>query len=223
MKSPTADVAMTVMFSRGQARADAQAAGFFPTSDDRDLAVKALAWAREVYVAKPVEERSDFEHNMAVAAKGDIMRLKNSGLAAYIVAGYLKEQERLTRLKAFRGRDMTASAHFGAVGEKLMIKAVVVGVRTIDGLYGTTTMIKLLTEDGNVGVWFASNAPEALEKAMDAEEPATFTLIVTVKGHDAYKDIKQTQLTRCKLIDDSEVEKETKKLAKEKAKKAKAD
>lgn len=222
MKSPTADVAMTVMFSRGQARADAQAAGFFPTSDDRDLAVKALAWARETFGSKPVEERSDFEHNMAVAAKGDIMRLKNSGLAAYIVAGYLKEQERLTRLKAFAGRDMTTSAHFGAVGEKLMIKAVVIGVRQIDGLYGTTTMIKLLTEEGNVAVWFASNAPEALEKAMEAEEPATFTIIAGVKGHDAYNGIQQTQLTRCKLVDAADIEKEEKKLAKEKAKKAKA-
>lgn len=221
MKTATADLALNVMFSRNRERRAFQEAGYFPNDDDMQLAVKALAWARETFGAKPVEERSDFEHNMAVASKGNVLNLKNSGLAAYIIAGYLKEQERLARAKAFRGRDMTASKHFGAVGEKLMLQAVVVGVKKIEGFYGTTTMIKLLTEDGNVAVWFASNAPEALEKAMETEEPATFTIVATVKDHDDYKDIKQTQLTRCKVVEAADVEKEAKKLAKEKAKKAK--
>lgn len=221
MKTATADRALTVMFSRSKERRDWQEAGFFPTDDDTQIAIKALEWARETFGAKPAEERSDFEHNMYVASKGNVMNLKNSGLAAYIVAGYLKEQERLARAKAFRGRDMTASQHFGVVGEKLMLQAVVVGVKKIEGFYGTTTMIKLLTEDGNVAVWFASNAPEALETAMEAGEPATFTLVATVKDHDSYNDIKQTQLTRCKLVEAADVEKEAKKLAKEKAKKAK--
>jgi hypothetical protein len=221
MKTATADLAMTVMFSRYESRREWQAAGFFPTDDDTQLAVKALEWARETFGSKPAEERNDFEHNMHVASKGDVMNLKNSGLAAYIVAGYLKEQERLVRAKAFRGRDLTASRHFGDVGEKVLFKAVVIDVKHIDSQYGTTTLVKLLTEDGNVATWFASNAPESVENAMNAEEPPVFNIVGTIKDHGVFKDVQQTQLTRCKVVDDADLEKEVKKLAKEKAKKAK--
>lgn len=85
------------------------------------------------------------------------------------------------------------SGHVGTVGEKIEFGATVEGVRSFEGGYGTTFVVRFRDAGGNLIVWFASNPPDCIE------EGAKVSVVGTVKAHDTYADEKQTLVTRCKV------------------------
>lgn len=81
----------------------------------------------------------------------------------------------------------------GEVGDKIQIAIEIDSVRTLEGLYGYTYLYRLIDVDGNVFTWFASK---------DALRGLTgrIALKATVKRLDEYKGVKQTVITRAKVI-----------------------
>lgn len=84
------------------------------------------------------------------------------------------------------------SSFVGTVGERLTVHPVDAKCLTSWGtMYGVTYMYSFKDADGNVFIWKTS-------KALD-ESKTYQTLTGTVKAHNEWKGLCQTELTRCKL------------------------
>jgi len=85
------------------------------------------------------------------------------------------------------------NAFMGAVGDKMLgIPCKLVHRHSFQTDFGTTTLLKFETESGNTVTWFASNPPQF-------DESREVMLKGTVKGHNEYKGVNETILTRCKI------------------------
>lgn len=165
-----------------------------PEPRDAEMARVAIEWARATWCETPIDERDDFEHNMAVAVVHDYVPTRRLGLAAYAVQGYLKTIEETVRREA-----AAVSEFVGTVGERLRgLRVKVARVVAIADRYsfdgGTKPLYTFVDEGGNSLKWFASaNAPELAA----GEE---YLLTGTVKRHeDDAKFGKATIITRCKV------------------------
>lgn len=56
--------------------------------------------------------------------------------------------------------------------------------------FGTTRIYKIVDKDGNIFTWKTGNTIDE-----DAE-----IIVGTVKAHNEYKGVKQTEITRCKIV-----------------------
>lgn len=81
----------------------------------------------------------------------------------------------------------------GEIKGKMELEVEIDSVRTIDGSYGYVYLYKLVDAEGNQLTWFASSP--ALK-----DVSGKFKLKFTVKAHNEYKGIKQTIITRAKVI-----------------------
>jgi len=163
-----------------------------PKEVDVQTAESATAWALQLPAT------SDFNNNLRILAKTGYVRLKNLGIAAYIVGGYLREQGR--RRESQRNAHLLPQEeqHFlGTVGERRDFDAIVLGHFATDGFYGTTHIYRLAI-DGCQAVWFASREEQAFLEAEDRAQweqdnpdkewlypdmPGPFRITATVKEH----------------------------------------
>lgn len=84
------------------------------------------------------------------------------------------------------------SVHVGKINERITVKVKSVKcVTSWETAYGTTRIYKILDEIGNVFTWKTGTFLE--------EETPGFSLVGTVKAHNEYRGIKQTELTRCRV------------------------
>jgi len=152
-----------------------------PADDDYALAQAAIAWGASQTGA------SEYEHNLRVVCAGDYCEWRNLGLLASVIVAYRK-----SNAQDVTGKRTSASEHIGAVGDKVTVDVTVTAIREIDGDYGLTSVVNMLSDD-NALVWFASGAT-----VLEAEK--SYHLKGTVKKHDTYNGAKQTVLTRCKVL-----------------------
>lgn len=93
----------------------------------------------------------------------------------------------------------TESDFIGTVGERDDYEAVVEFTKMIDGRYGTTVLVKMRDDDGNILATFSSS-----EWVWSVEEGDRVEIRGTVKEHTTYRGAKQTMLTRTKRQDEWE-------------------
>lgn len=140
----------------------------------------ALEWATTV-------GGSDYLDNVRVLAGKAGWRWKDLGLGASIVAAYQREQARLAEQKA--RREIGAASEFiGEPKQRLTVTGEVVMAREFDGFYGVKTLVKIVTDEGNIVTWWASSsAPDMGDRV---------TGKATVKEHEEYRGERQTVITR---------------------------
>jgi hypothetical protein len=160
--------------------------------EDRDVALAAIEWARATWCATPIDERSDFEHNMAVVVAKDYVPERRLGLAAYTVQGYRKAIEEEIRRRAVAG-----SQFIGEIGERLALSVTVARVVALRDTYsyngGTKPLYLFVDEAGNSLKWFASSWKNELKVG------ASYELTGTVQRHDEDEKYgKATIVNRCK-------------------------
>lgn len=163
-----------------------------PSDEDRAVAEATIVWARETWCAKPIDDRDDFEHNMAVALAHDYLPTRRTGLAAYAVQGYLKSIEAEVRKAA------AAAAEFvGTVGKRETFTVTIARVITLDGWgYDSTKPLYLMQDErGNPLKWFAAGW------TADVVQGGTYEVKATVKAHeDDERYGMATVLTRVKVV-----------------------
>ncbi len=160
------------------------------TAKDRAIGEEALAWAKAL---ADKTNKSDYEYNLSIIASETFITWKATGLAASMVPGLFRHQEQAIK-RAERLGSLKDSRHIGAVGDRLKdITALVYGHHSFEGQYGATHIFRMRTPDNNVLVWFASGQQEF-------ERGDTVVLTGTVKKLDEYEGIKQTVLSRCKVV-----------------------
>lgn len=155
--------------------------------DDEKMAQTVLEWVAAS------EDASEYMWNLKTILKPGMVEAKRRGYAASAVAAY---QRHLGRLEVARREAESASesTYFGAVGQRLKgLELRCVSARGIETNYGGCVIYKLTDQQGNVFSWFSSGGA-------DMDPGADYTLDATVKAHAEYKGVKETQLTRGKVL-----------------------
>lgn len=133
-----------------------------------------------------------FTHNIQTLLETGFIKSKDVGYITYLPQGYAvylgKEKERAKRIA-----DDKTSKHFGEIGkrykgEKVRSWSYVTSWYTD---YGITRIYKLKLENGEVLTWKTSNC---IEENSDIDK-----LDFTVKAHNEYQGIAQTEITRAKV------------------------
>lgn len=170
------------------------------TPADEEMAATTIKWARET-----LDPKSEYEHNLKVILGKESLPWKFMGFAASAIPAY----QRFLADQQKRESDKN-SQWVGEVKKRGDFRDLtVIFTKDFPGNFGTTTLLKFRDPMGNILVWFASAICEAL--VVDCEEGGmkfqrslkagdTISLKATVKAHETYGDIKQTVLTRGKLI-----------------------
>ncbi len=163
-----------------------------PAECDWQAARDAVAWLKGDLTDK--EAASDFIQNARVIVQLPVLKPRNYGLAAAIGWSYFKKTEH--ELAKRREREARKpSSHYGEQGKRYSFARLTVTlVRYFDGVYGTTTLAKLVDDEGRAFSWFASGEHEF-------KAGQVWTGKGTVKKHeiDKYTNEPVTVLSRCKL------------------------
>lgn len=156
-----------------------------PVSDeDTAYAVKAREYVLES-LNKP--DLTDFEHNILVAAKCEVLEPRTAGLAAYIVEHYRRATEACIETKP--------SEFFGEIGKRYCKQGLTFkSTSSFDSQFGVCYFHRFLTDDGNLVVWKTSNN-------VSAETGRKFVADYSIKSHEDYKGTKQTYITRVKFYE----------------------
>lgn len=196
-KDPEGSTADAAIFAAGRCpmagtKGEAEWKNAQPETCDWETARGAVAWLKGELTEK--ETSSDFILNACVIAQLPALKDRHFGLAAAIAWSYLKKIE--SELAKRRERESRKpSTHFGEISKRYTFTHLTVTlVRSFDGYYGTTTLVKLVDDDGHAFSWFASGEHEF--KAGEA-----YTGKMTVKKHetDRYTNEPITTVSRCAL------------------------
>jgi hypothetical protein len=140
-----------------------------------------------------INPRNDFEFNI-VSALFDNGKLKEEiSHAHWGVACWAVWKAMFAKLEANKSEDK-ASEYIGKVGDKVVLNGMMKLLASFDTYYGYTYLYQIETEQGIVK-WFASNKCPGIP-----EEGKLVTIKGTVKEHKEYKGVKETIVTRCKLV-----------------------
>ena len=164
------------------------------TDSDVEHARKTLDWVTDL------EPKSDYEHNLkAILADGPdgFVRTKHAGFACSAVSAYNNAVARAEREAELANG--VPSVHFGEIKKRYKgLTAKVTRISYTSGMYGTTTIVGLVLPGGEQLVWFASSGISGCTDE-DALKGQTIKLDGTVKAHNEFRGVAQTQLTRCKF------------------------
>jgi hypothetical protein len=154
---------------------------------DKQLAEQVIAWA----AAKLAEgiDGSDYLWNLCHALQDEYLGERVDGLVASAIAAFRREQGCWPNGDPMvPAEEKPVSQHLGTVGERMMFRNLrCVTIREMEGAYGRFWLTKLEDADGNRLVWFASRA---------LEEGQLYSGKATVKAHNEWKGVAETQITR---------------------------
>ena len=155
-----------------------------PTEESYSLAKEALEFVANI------SPKSQYDANLQVAAKQEMLEYRNRGLVASLVVFFQKDLAKRTE-RANKFNELKNSKHVGEIKARREFTVVVDGEHTFDAAYGSVTLYRMRDMEGNVLTWWTG--------AGSLDVGKTYVLVGTVKKHDVYKEINQTVLTRCKV------------------------
>lgn len=161
-------------------------AGFNPESESTIKAVEdALAWIAQQ------EASNNYMHNLKVVCGSKYVSAKNAGIAVSLFPTWNKELEHQKEQEAKKVAN-SKSNHVGEIGQRITFKiASATCLTSWETEWGTTALYKIVDCSGNVFTWKTSVFPD-----FDKAE----TITGTIKAHSEFRDCKQTELTRCKVV-----------------------
>lgn len=166
-----------------------------------DQAHEKAAEIRAFILSDDFSGDSSYVSNLKALCAEDAAFEQHLGLLASAPQAHIRyletaaEREARETRRAAEREAAAASQHIGEPGEKVEISGTIGAIRYLDGMYGTTILYTITTEQGNVVKWFASRA------ALGDDEGVAVHLKGTVKKHDEWQGSQSTVLTRCKPLD----------------------
>ena len=162
-----------------------------------DVVAEAEA-ARAWILAEEVDEYNSYMNNLKVICSSEYCSSRNLGYLVSLIPTYFKHLEteaaRAER-EAKRAKAASQSKHVGKIKDRLTFDATAYFVTSCDSFYGWSALYKFVTEDGDVFTWWTSSNVD-----VDRDRPRKVRVTGTVKDHDEYAGVKQTVLTRCKIV-----------------------
>lgn len=160
-----------------------------PTPKDYETAEQVLDWFKNL----PEEQKQgeQFYANVNAMVKSGSVADRNFG---YVVALYPMYMRAMQLFKQRERQAQKSNEWIGTVGQKLPATPVtIIGTQTLQSQFGTTQLIRMEDEKGNLLVWFNSGGK------YDVQPDEKRTVRGTIKKHDEFKGRKQTILTRAKI------------------------
>lgn len=151
-----------------------------------DAAAKAVV-VREFAATLADREFGEYPMNLSTVARLDWVGGRNMPLLCSALSAFNRNEERIVR-RAATGE----STWVGEVKGKGTWTLTVASVLTLDGFH-PSTLVSMVDGDGNQIKWFASGV-------RSFQPGDVLTLKGTIKGHEEYRGVKQTQLTRCTVV-----------------------
>ena len=167
-----------------------QSVNFKVTEEDTATAQKIIAYVNSI------ADNNNYIHNIKTLCAADMVAYKNVNLLVSAITCYDRELERKAKEEA-RKKEAGKSNHIGNIKDRLTIniatwKCLTSWCNCYDGYNETTTFLyQFVDVDGNIFVW-------KTQKYFD-EDTELRELTGTVKAHNVFRDVKQTELTRCKV------------------------
>lgn len=167
---------------------EAMARRFAITNADQITARETLAWMQSL--GEDGGRISDYESNLNLLSRAGAVEDKALGFVASAVSAYLRAHDQVLRTE----KERTVSQYLGAEKERLEMVLTLQLARYSDGMYGTTTFCKFHDERGNVIVWWASGS-------IDMAQGTIIKAKATIKEHKEYEGVKQTYVSRLKVVE----------------------
>lgn len=177
------------------------AAKIAPLADEAaEKAAKLLAWI----LSDDFSGTTDYVLNLKAVAAGKMVSARNVGILASAPQTWAKSLER--SLIREREASVYANSEYvgtapdkekGIKGSRETLTVTIKAIRYLDNDWnGSTTLYTMITDEGNVVKWFASN------DTLGEEIGARFVIKGTVKAHKEWEGMKSTSLTRCTIVDE---------------------
>lgn len=155
-----------------------------PSAEGERVAKEIVAWGATL----APREDNDYMWNLKAVLAKDAFGPKDYGIAANSVSAYERELG-WRREREEKARSRPVSKHFGKVGERVRLTLILDRVLDFNSEFGPVHRHIFRTPEGNVAEW--KTGSERLEPGQ------TYDMVCAVKGHDEYKDVEQTLITRC--------------------------
>jgi hypothetical protein len=160
-------------------------------TDNCELVEKALAWLNSQ------SEDNNYMHNLKTACSLEYTTYRNLGILTSLFPTfnrdieYQAEKAEQEKQRALKQASEQKSMHIGTVGERIEINVKSFEcVTSWETQYGYTRIYKIVDVQGNVYTWKTSNF---------IDDENIIKVKGTVKSHNEYRGIKQTEITRCKI------------------------
>ena len=173
------------------------------TQEDKDETKLVLAWLDEKFLKVDPAKSNDFQRNVQAAVEGQdsipYVRNRNLNYLIWGIAGYkrdLQKDAEKRRIAAEKAKKVETSEYVGTVNSREEFTLTLTFKRAFGSHFGVKYLQNFEDENGNVIVWWGTNA--VAENTAIGE---TYKFLATIKGHAEYNGIKQTTITRAKLIE----------------------
>lgn len=124
--------------------------------------------------------------------KVSIEQIAEKNSLGFWVEGYVADIVDELKAEASKNPDEVPSEYIGEEGDKIEIELVLDKIRGFNSMYGYT-YIYCFKAGNNVVVWMT-------QKGLDLEEGGKVTVKATIKEHSEYDGVKQTVITRAKVL-----------------------
>lgn len=151
-----------------------------------ELAEKSKEWGMTL------SGKSQYENNLGISLKKELVAPRDAGLVGSAIQAYKKfigdVEKRVKEIRLY-------SEYFGEPKKRYDLELKLTKKLAFDSMQGGTFFILLFTDaKGNVFKWNTGTG-----HGFDLIEGKMYKIRGTVKKHEIYRDIKQTQLTRCSV------------------------
>jgi hypothetical protein len=183
----TAQMLATWLFEREPKQLEALEKHFVTSDGDKQLAKDTLEWLGTL---SEKQNLSDYEYNLSLFALAGVVEEKQFGFIASAIPAYMRATER----EIYAKKERLSSTFVGELKKRMDMVLTLTSLRYVEGGYGTQTMCKYLDEQGNVVVWWASDA-------IEMEIGTKIKAKATIKKHEEYNGVKQTTVSRLAVIE----------------------
>ena len=162
---------------------------------DMDIEKKSIEYAEKIKEIVEVinsmdDTTSDYIYNLKILLSKKVVEYKNIAILISAVACYNKEMKKREATK--KESETIKSEYIGNVGDKVSyedIRAEVVG--RYDTQYGVNVIYRFMI-NGNILIWKTTTG------FIDCNLPVSIR--GTIKAHNDFRGVKQTELTRCRVV-----------------------
>lgn len=195
----------------------------YPIPSNAYTLAEIKEWISESFNKDNDEIRNDFEMNARTTfyktlddgtrELRDRIPNKFLGIAIYGFISAKRNHDRLVEKKIAEEKRAIENAkveYFGAVGDKFELTLTFDKIFGFEIMYGYQYILLFRDEENHVFVWKTANGNLGKNfNWAEYEVGQKYLIKGTVKSHDEYKNVKQTVITRCKVLDDFHAEEST--------------
>lgn len=176
-----------------------------------------ISWVRDTLDKSTEELRSDFEINARSVffktlddgtreVRNEIHE-KYMGIAVYAMFSAKQNHDKMVAKKIAEEKRAVENAkveYYGAVGDKFEKEMTFEKMFGFETMYGYQYILLFRDEENHVFKWSTSNSTYKMDgtRYYDYEIGHKYLIKGTIKAHNEYKGVKQTVITRCKVVDD---------------------